>query len=81
MKSYGDLPGKSGNASPYPSSIITLLDAITSYIRKNKIVTETTLQRLRNGDNITTDAICKFCALLNCQPGDILEYIPDNENG
>ena len=53
----------------------------TYYIRKNKIVTETTLQRLRNGDNITTDAICKFCALLNCQPGDIMEYIPDNENG
>ena len=53
----------------------------TYYIRKNKIVTETTLQRLRNGDNITTDAICKFCALLNCQPGDIMEYIPDNESG
>jgi len=26
----------------------------------------------------TLDAICKA---LNCQPADILEYVPDNENG
>ena len=25
-------------------------------------------------------ALDKICSVLNCQPGDILEYVPDNEN-
>ena len=27
----------------------------------------------------TTDTINRLCKLLNCQPGDIMEYVPDEE--
>ena len=46
----------------------------TNTIRKNKLLSEGTLQSLRNGKYISLDAISKICKLLNCQPGDIIEY-------
>ena len=49
----------------------------TYKIRKEKIISESTLQNIRNNGRITTDAIANLCEALNCQPGDILEYIPD----
>lgn len=51
---------------------------LTTYrIRKEKIISETTLQKLREGKVVTTEAIDKLCCALNCQPGDIMEYIPE----
>lgn len=51
---------------------------LTTYkIRKDKIISESTLQRIRNDETITTDAIASLCAALDCQPGDILEYVKD----
>lgn len=51
---------------------------LTTYkIRKEKIITETTLQRMRQDGNITTDAIDSLCKALECQPGDLMEYIPE----
>lgn len=51
---------------------------LTSYkIRKEKIISESTLQNIRKDGRITTDAIASLCAALDCQPGDILEYVPD----
>lgn len=53
---------------------------LTTYkIRKDKIISESTLQNIREGKRITTDSIAALCAALNCQPGDILEYIPDHQ--
>lgn len=49
----------------------------TTRIRKEKILPQSTLQRLRNSDPISTETLNIICTLLNCQPGDILEYIPD----
>ena len=46
-------------------------------IRKENILPQSTLQRLREGKPITTETINVICSLLNCQPGDLLEYIPD----
>jgi putative transcriptional regulator len=34
-----------------------------------------TLQRLREGKPITTTTITALCKALDCQPGDILEYV------
>ncbi len=49
---------------------------LTTYkIRKEKIISESTLQRIRTDGTITTDAIASLCEVLNCQPGDILEYV------
>ncbi|MDD6175555.1 MAG: helix-turn-helix transcriptional regulator [Firmicutes bacterium] len=51
---------------------------LTTYrIRKEKIVSETTLQKLREGRTVTTEAIASLCKALNCQPGDIMEYVDE----
>ncbi|MDF2907142.1 MAG: family transcriptional regulator [Herbinix sp.] len=51
---------------------------LTTYrIRKENIISESTLQSIREGKGISTDAIGRLCEVLSCQPGDILEYIPD----
>jgi len=51
---------------------------LTSYkIRKEKIISESTLQNIRSNGRITTDAIAALCAALECQPGDILEYVEE----
>lgn len=53
---------------------------ITSYyIRKNKVIGEATLTKFRNNEPVNTATIDKFCALLDCQPGDLMEYVPDAE--
>ena len=54
---------------------------LTSYrIRQEKLLGQATLQKLRSGDGIIdTRTISKLCALLDCQPGDIMEYEPDTE--
>lgn len=53
---------------------------LTTYrIEKDKIVPAATLQRIREGKNITMDTIASLCKALGCQPGDILEYVPDED--
>ena len=51
----------------------------TYKIRKEKIFTERQLQQIRNNKLLAQDALNKVCIILNCQPGDILEFIPDNK--
>ena len=52
---------------------------LTTYkIRKERIITETTLQKLREGKNVTTDSIASLCHALGCQPGDIMEYVGES---
>lgn len=51
---------------------------LTTYqIRKEKIVSENALTSMRAGKSVTMDTISRLCKALNCQPGDILEYVPD----
>ncbi len=59
---------------------IDVLDALkkagfSSYrIRKEKLLGEATLQRIRNGELVSWENIATICKLLSCQPGDIVEY-------
>lgn len=46
----------------------------TNHIRKEKLFSESTLQKFRSGEMVHTSNIDTICRLLNCQPGDILEY-------
>ena len=49
-------------------------------IRKEKLLGEGTLTKLRDGNtSIQLDVIDSVCALLNCQPGDLLEYVPPDD--
>lgn len=50
----------------------------TSYkMRKDKIIGERQLQQIRNGEIVSNAMLNKLCELLNCQPGDIIEYVGD----
>ena len=49
----------------------------TYIIRKNKLLSESTVQKLRSGKPISWENIETICTLLNCQPSDILEYVPN----
>lgn len=36
-----------------------------------------TVNKLRKNERVNTDTINQLCKLLNCQPGDIMEYIAE----
>ena len=40
-------------------------------------ISSPTLAKLSKGESVTTDILCKLCAALDVQPGDIMEYVPD----
>lgn len=44
---------------------------------KDKVVSERTFQRIREGKSVTLKSIASLCKALECQPGDILEYIDE----
>lgn len=52
---------------------IKKIDLRTTYQFNPKTVDSLTKNR-----SVTVDTIMKLCEILNCQPGDILEYIPDD---
>lgn len=49
----------------------------TARLRKERIFGERTMQEFRSNGVIPYKSIDKLCALLGCQPGDVLEYVPD----
>jgi len=56
-------------------------NGITTYtIRKNKLIGESTIQSMRQGKSIRMHILCRLCYLLDCQPGDIMTYIPDEKD-
>lgn len=48
-------------------------------LRREKILGESTMQRLRRGEPIGLDAVNSICIILRCQPGDILEVAPSDQ--
>lgn len=52
----------------------------TTYkIRKDGILSESTVQKLRAGTMISLDQIGVVCDLLHCQPWNLIEYIPQGD--
>lgn len=51
----------------------------TARIRKEKLMGEATVQQLRHGELVSWKNIEMICRLLNCQPGDLIEYLPTEE--
>lgn len=49
----------------------------TTRLRKEKLLAEGVIQSIRNSKSISWSNIEKLCSLLDCQPGDILEYKKD----
>lgn len=48
-------------------------------LRKEKLISQAVLQKLRTGGNVDTRTIEKLCAMLSCQPGDIMKYLPEKD--
>ena len=53
-------------------------------IKKNELremsgVSATSIAKLGKGVNVNTDVLLKICGALNCDIGDIMEFVPDNE--
>lgn len=47
----------------------------TTYkIRQEKLLSESTLQKLRSGVGVSWESLETLCALLDCQPSEIFEY-------
>lgn len=44
---------------------------------REKGVHPRTFQKMANGELLRSDTIDQLCRLLDCQPGDIMEYVPD----
>lgn len=51
----------------------------TYKLRKDKILSESTLQKFRDGELISYENLNRICSLLNCQPGDIIKYVNESE--
>ncbi len=53
---------------------------LTTYrIRKENIISQSALTSLKAGRSVTIDTITALCKALNCQPGDIMEYVDESE--
>lgn len=46
---------------------------------RKKGLSPTIVDRLVKNQNVNTSTIIYLCELLNCQPGDIFEYIPHEQ--
>ena len=74
---------REGRSMPirYTKEILPLLKAAgynTTRVRRERILSESTIQALRDGKVVSTDNLSRICAMLHCQPGDILEYTEDD---
>lgn len=60
---------------------IDILEALKSHgystytLRKDNILSQSTIQKLRDGKGIAWDNLERLCTLLDCQPGDLIEYV------
>jgi len=49
----------------------------TYWLRQNGFHSAT-VTKLKKNERVNTDTLNSVCKLLNVQPGDIMEYVPDN---
>lgn len=58
----------------------TLKDAgySSTRLRNEKLMGESYMTQLRRGEMVSWKTIETICRLLNCQPGDLVEYVPSS---
>ncbi len=52
----------------------------TNRIRQENLLNQSALQYIRNKKPVGPVPLNTLCRLLDCQPGDILEYVPDEQS-
>ena len=50
-------------------------------IREDKLIGQSYLQQLRHGELVSWKTLDTICALLGCQPGDLVEYVSEPDGG
>ena len=48
-------------------------------LRNKYNINPKTVDSLVKGRSVTVDTLIELCKILNCQPGDLVEYIPEEE--
>ena len=51
----------------------------TNRIRKEKLIGEAMLQKIRSGQMPSWGTLEVICTLLDCQPADLIEYVKGDE--
>ena len=46
-------------------------------LQKEKLIASLNIQKIRKGVMVGNIALNKICELLQCQPGDVISYVPD----
>lgn len=46
-------------------------------LRKEQLLSESTIQKLRSGKGVAWENLETLCRLLDCQPADLIEYVKD----
>lgn len=67
-------------AIQYKADVLALLKAAgypSTRIRAEKLLGQSYVQQLRKDELISWAALNTVCRLLDCQPGDLLEYVAD----
>lgn len=49
-------------------------------LRKNGILSESTIQKLRERKIVSYETLDWLCGILDLQPGDIIEYVPETKS-
>jgi putative transcriptional regulator len=50
----------------------------TNKIRTENLLSQSTLQKFRQQQGVSWENLETLCRLLNCQPGDIVEFVPED---
>lgn len=61
----------------YKTDVLTALKekGYTTYkLSQEKLLSGSSIQKLRTGEVLSADGIATLCRLLDCQPGDIISY-------
>lgn len=51
----------------------------TYRLRNDKLMGEAQIQKIRSGEIASKESLNTVCKLLGCQPGDFMEYVPDEK--
>ena len=55
-------------------------DMLKKDLRTMTGVSTTTMSRLSKDENVSTEILSKICAALNCDVGDIMQFVPDRKD-
>ena len=54
-------------------------DMMKKELRVRTGVSTTTMARLSKNENVSTEIVSKICSVLQCDVGDIMEFVPDKK--